>query len=315
MPKDILAAKPSIDMSGLHHLYPFSSRFMEINGLSYHYLDEGRGDPIVMVHGNPTWSFYFRNLIRGLSPDYRVIVPDHMGCGLSDKPTEDQYDFCLSSRIHDLEFLLDRLGLNKPVTLILHDWGGAIGLGYALRHPDRISRIILMNTAAFFPPKGKKLPFRLQILKRFGALSRIAVLGGNLFSRAALVMAPRKALGRKVKKGLCAPYNSWNNRIATLKFVEDIPLVPSDPSFPLLQWLDNHLHRLSPIPMLILWGMHDFVFDSDYLTEWQRRFPLARIHQYPQAGHYLLEDEPERILTDILNFLKSHASCCNLQNL
>lgn len=302
-------------MSGLHHLYPFSSRFMEINGLSYHYLDEGRGDPIVMVHGNPTWSFYFRNLIQGLSPDYRVIVPDHMGCGLSDKPTEDQYDFCLSSRIHDLEFLLDRLGLNKPMTLILHDWGGAIGLGYALRHPDRISRIILMNTAAFFPPKGKKLPFRLQILKRFGALSRIAVLGGNLFSRAALVMAPRKALGREVKKGLCAPYNSWNNRLATLKFVEDIPLVPSDPSFPLLQWLDNHLHRLSPIPMLILWGMHDFVFDSDYLTEWRHRFPLARIHQYPQAGHYLLEDEPERILTDILNFLKSHASCCNLQNL
>ncbi|MBI5591447.1 MAG: alpha/beta fold hydrolase [Deltaproteobacteria bacterium] len=302
-------------MTGLHHLYPFSSHFLEINGLSYHYLDEGRGDPIVMVHGNPTWSFYFRNLVRGLSPNYRTIVPDHMGCGLSDKPGEDRYDFRLSSRIHDLEFLLDRLGLNKPITLILHDWGGAIGLGYALRHPDRISRIILMNTAAFFPPKGKKLPLRLQILKRFGALARIAVLGGNLFSRAALVMAPRKALGRAVMKGLCAPYNSWNNRMATLKFVEDIPLAPSDPSYSLLQWLDHHLHQLSPIPMLILWGMHDFVFDPDYLTEWQRRFPQARIHRYPQAGHYLLEDEPERILKDILNFLKSPVSCCNLSNL
>ena len=302
-------------MTGLHHLYPFSSHFLKINGLNYHYLDEGRGDPVVMVHGNPTWSFYFRNLVQGLSPNYRTIVPDHMGCGLSDKPNEDQYDFLLSSRIHDLEFLLDRLGLNKPITLILHDWGGAIGLGYALRHPDRISRIILMNTAAFFPPKGKKLPLRLLMLKRFRAMARIAVLGGNLFSRAALVMAPRKALDRDVKKGLCAPYNSWNNRMATLKFVEDIPLVPSDPSYSLLQWLDHHLYRLSPIPMLILWGMRDFVFDPDYLTEWQHRFPQARIRRYPQAGHYLLEDEPERTCMDILNFLKCPVSCCNLSTL
>ena len=231
-------------MSGLHRLYPFSSHFLEINGLRYHYLDEGRGNPVVMVHGNPTWSFYFRKLVQGLSLNYRVIVPDHIGCGLSDKPNENQYDFRLSSRIHDLEFLLDRLGLNEPITLVLHDWGGAIGLGYALRHQDRISRIILMNTAAFFPPKGKKLPLRLQMLKRFGAIARIAVLGGNLFSRAALVMAPRRVLDREVKKGLCAPYNSWNNRMATLKFVEDIPLVPSDPSYPLLQWLDHNLYRL-----------------------------------------------------------------------
>jgi cis-3-alkyl-4-acyloxetan-2-one decarboxylase len=308
------SSTPAIDMTGLHGLYPFSPHFLEINGLSYHYLDEGQGDPIVMVHGNPTWSFYFRNLVKGLSPDYRVIAPDHMGCGLSDKPGEDQYDFRLSSRIHDLERLLDRLGLER-VTLILHDWGGAIGLGYALHHTDRISRIILMNTAAFFPPKGKKLPLRLHLLKRFGALARIAVLGGNLFSRAALVMAPRKTLGREVKKGLCAPYNSWNNRLATLKFVEDIPLVPADPSYPLLEWLDRQLYRLSPIPMLILWGMHDFVFDPDYLAEWQHRFPQARIHHYPEAGHYLLEDEPERILMDILNFLKSPVSCCNLSNL
>ncbi len=302
-------------MSGLHHLYPFSSHFLEINELSYHYLDEGHGDPVVMVHGNPTWSFYFRNLVKGLSPNYRVIVPDHMGCGLSEKPGEDQYDFRLSSRIHDLESLLDQLKLNKPVTLILHDWGGAIGMGYALRRPDRISRIILMNTAAFFPPKGKKLPFRLHLLKHFKTIARMAVLGGNLFSRAALVMAPRKALGREVKKGLCAPYNSWNNRLATLKFVEDIPLVPADPSYSLLLWLDQHLHRLSSIPMLILWGMHDFVFDPDYLAEWQRRFPQAGVHRYPDAGHYLLADEPDGVLMDILNFLKSPVSCCNLSNL
>jgi haloalkane dehalogenase len=100
--------------------------------------------------------------------------------------------------------------------------------------------------------------------------------------------------------------------MATLKFVEDIPLIPSDPSYPLLQWLDHNLYRLSSIPMLIMWGMHDFVFDPDYLAEWRRRFPRAGIHCYPLAGHYLLEDEPERILMEILNFLKSPISCCNL---
>ncbi len=301
-------SQPPVDMTELARLYPFSSRFLNIGGLRYHYLDEGRGDPVVMVHGNPTWSFYFRNLIKGLSPDYRVIVPDHMGCGLSEKPDEKQYDFRLSSRIHDLESLMDHLGPDRPATLILHDWGGAIGLGYALRHPDRISRIILMNTAAFFPPQGKKLPLRLYLLKRFNAFARLAVLGGNLFSRAATVMAPRKALDRDVKKGLCAPYNSWRNRLATLKFVEDIPLASADPSYFLLQWLDHHLYRLSPIPMLILWGMHDFVFDPDYLSEWRRRFPKARIQCYPDAGHYLLEDEPDDVLREILNFLKSPES-------
>ena len=241
-------------MNGLHDLYPFASHFLEIGGLRYHYLDEGRGEPVVMIHGNPTWSFYFRNLVRELSADFRTIVPDHMGCGLSDKPTEEQYDFRLSSRIHDLERLIDSLALNKPITLILHDWGGAIGIGYALRKPERIARIILMNTAAFSPPNGKKLPLRLQIIRRLGTLSRFAVLGGNLFCRAALVMAPRNRLDRNVRKGLCAPYNSWNNRLATFKFVEDIPLAPSDPSFPVIQWMDQHIHRLTSIPMMILWG-------------------------------------------------------------
>jgi len=301
-----------IDMSGLHGLYPFVSHFIELDGLRYHYLDEGQGEPVVMVHGNPTWSFYFRNLVHRLSADFRTIVPDHIGCGLSDKPTEAQYDFRLSTRIRDLERLIDSLALNEPITLILHDWGGAIGIGYALRHPQRIARIVVMNTAAFLPPNGKKLPLRLEIVRRLGTLSRIAVLGGNLFCRTALVMAPRKRLHRSVRKGLCAPYNSWNNRLATLKFVEDIPLTSSDPSFPLIQWMDHHIHRLAPIPMMILWGMHDFVFDADYLAEWQRRFPTARVHRYPEAGHYLLADEPESTGINILNFLKSTGSCCNV---
>ncbi len=297
-----------VDLSGFRHLYPFVSHFVNIDGLHCHYLDEGQGEPVVMVHGNPTWSFYFRNLVQGLSPHYRVIAPDHIGCGLSDKPTEDRYDFRLSTRMHDLEFLLAHLHLNRPVTLILHDWGGAIGMGYALRHPAAVSRIVLMNTAAFFPPYGKKLPLRLQMLRRFRSFARIAVLGGNLFARAALVMAPYTRLGSDVRKGLIAPYNSWNHRLATLKFVEDIPIIPSDSSFADVQWLDENIRQLSGIPMLICWGVHDFVFDMDYLKEWRRRFPDAHVHVYDQAGHYLLEDIPDLILENVLNFLKSPVS-------
>ncbi len=298
----------SLHLPELGQLYPFTSHFVKIGEFNYHYLDEGQGDPVVMVHGNPTWSFYFRNLVAGLSPHYRSIVPDHIGCGLSDKPTEDRYDFRLSSRIDDLEFLLAHLGLNRPITLILHDWGGAIGMGYALRHPDTISRIILLNTAAFFPPRGKKLPLRLQLLRQFRSFARIAVLGGNLFARAALVMAPYTRLDRSVQKGLIAPYDSWNHRLATLKFVEDIPLHPADPSYPDIKYIDEHLQKLSGIPMLICWGVHDFVFDMDYLEEWRRRFPNAQVHEYPQAGHYLLEDIPHLILEKVLNFLKTPVS-------
>ena len=104
-----------IDISGFRHLYPFTSHYLDLNGLSYHYIDEGEGDPIVMVHGNPTWSFYFRELIKALSPQYRTIVPDHIGCGLSDKPEETDYDYRLHSRIDDLNNLLDTLTIDEKI--------------------------------------------------------------------------------------------------------------------------------------------------------------------------------------------------------
>jgi pimeloyl-ACP methyl ester carboxylesterase len=137
-----LKRKP-IDISGFRHLYPFTSHYLDLNGLKYHYLDEGEGDPIVMVHGNPTWSFYFRELIKALSPRYRTIVPDHIGCGLSDKPESKNYDYRLKNRVDDLEILIHNLELKEKITLILHDWGGFIGMAYALRHPERIGRFII----------------------------------------------------------------------------------------------------------------------------------------------------------------------------
>jgi haloalkane dehalogenase len=269
-----------------------------LNGLKYHYIDEGEGDPIVMVHGNPTWSFYYRELIKAL--------PDHIGCGLSDKPEVTNYDYRLRSRIDDLDNLLDTLTIDEKITLILHDWGGRIGMAYALRHPEKIRRLVVMNTAAFLPPPTKRIPVRLSIIRNSGPLAGLAVLGFNLFAVGALFMASKKGLSPEVKKGLTAPYNCWKNRIATLKFVQDIPLAEKDPSYRLAKQVDDQLQTLSNLPMLICWGEHDFVFDHDYLAEWQRRFPQAEVHCFPDAGHYALEDVPEKIIPLTQDFLKQH---------
>jgi pimeloyl-ACP methyl ester carboxylesterase len=303
--KDYMLHKSKhIDISAIRHLYPFKSHYIKINGLNYHFLDQGSGDPVVMLHGNPTWSFYFRNLIKGLSSQFRTIVPDHMGCGLSDKPDIDHYDYRLKSRVDDLENFLDTLGINQNITLVLHDWGGMIGMAYALRHPERIRRFVIMNTSAFLLPDGKSLPIRLRLIRNIKPFAALAVLGFNVFACGALFMASYKGIGKDVKSALIAPYNSWNNRIATLKFVQDIPVRKGDPSYHLAKYVDDNLYRLKHIPMLILWGEHDFVFDMDYLLEWERRFPDAKVKTFKDAGHYVLEDAADRIVPMVKSFLK-----------
>lgn len=295
-----------IETSGFSNLYPFTSHFFERNGLKYHFIDEGAGDPIVMLHGNPTWSFYFRTLVKGLSARYRTIVPDHIGCGLSDKPDSQSYDYRLKSRIDDLEALLAFLGISEKITLVLHDWGGMIGMAYAVRYPESIQRLVVMNTAAFLPPPGKRIPIRLKIIRNYRSFANIAVLGLNLFAYSALFMASHKGLSREVKSGLIAPYNCWKNRIAILKFVQDIPLNEKDPSYHPIKETDENLNQFSNIPMLICWGKRDFVFDTEYLDEWKHRFPKAEVHCYPDAGHYALEDVPDKIVAHVHDFLKRH---------
>ncbi|MEW5721865.1 MAG: alpha/beta fold hydrolase [Thermodesulfobacteriota bacterium] len=295
-----------LDISGFRHLYPFPSRFLDRDGLKYHYLDEGSGEPVLMVHGNPTWSFYYRSLVQGLSGRYRTIVPDHIGCGLSDKPPATRYGYRLKDRVEDLEALLDHLELKEKVTLIVHDWGGAIGLAWAVRHPERVGRLVITNTAAFLPPRGKRLPWRLRLIRDLRFFAAPAVLLFNAFAGAALYMAARKKLRRDVKAGLIAPYNTPANRIATLKFVQDIPLAPGDPSYDLVAGVETKLPLLEGRPMLICWGGRDFVFDSWYLEEWRRRFPAAEVHVFSAAGHYLLEDEPEETLRRVKDFLARH---------
>ena len=284
--------------------YPFRSRyFMTNDGHRMHYIDEGEGEPILMVHGNPTWSFYFRNLVKELRKNFRCIVPDHIGCGLSDKPSAREYPYRLWRRVHDLDQLMGVLVPQIKINQIFHDWGGMIAMAWASQFPRRFRRIVVTNTSAFPPPKGKKIPFRLSLCRNFPMFSVPVIQGLNAFARCATYMASAKGLSKPAKKGLLAPYNSWNNRIATLKFVQDIPLKPTDPGFSIVHRTAKELCHFSNVSMRILWGKKDFVFDDDYLYEWQQHFPRAITHEFEDCGHYLLEDAPEETTRLISNFM------------
>ncbi len=288
------------------HLYPFASCALDFDGLRYHYVDEGAGDPIVCVHGNPSWSLYYRNVIRAFAPTHRVLAVDHIGCGLSDKPGDDRYSYRLGRRADDLERFLDALGLSQNVTLVVHDWGGMIGSAVALRNPRRIARMVVLNTAAFLLPRGKRLPIRLWLIRNLAGLGAVLVRGCNAFALGATYMAVKQPMPRDVRRAYLAPYDSWKNRIATLRFVQDIPLSRRHPSYATARWVDEHLNQLGGIPKLICWGAGDFVFDDHFLEEWRRRCPEAEIVRFPHAGHYVLEDAGEEVIERMRAFFKRH---------
>ena len=292
-----------MDTTRFKHIYPFDSHWLDLDGIRYHYLDEGpRGaSAIVMLHGNPTWSFYYRMLIPELSKQYRVIVPDHIGCGLSEKPPT--YSYTLEQHIQNLERLLDFLEV-KTITFLLHDWGGAIGMGYAVRHYEYIKQFIILNTAAFFVPV---LPLRIAIC-RIPWLGEFLVQGLNGFARAALIFATSQSqrFTKGVRAAYLAPYNSWQNRIGIHRFVKDIPMEHHHPTRATLERIEKELPRFCKHPMLILWGADDFCFTTkDFLPEWTKRFPQAKVHVLEGVGHYVVEDAHERILPLIREFLRS----------
>jgi haloalkane dehalogenase len=288
-------------------LYPFSPRvFTPAHENRLTYLDEGSGGPVVMLHGNPTWSFYYRNLVLALRDHHRCVVPDHIGCGLSDKPPTSLYDYSLKSRIDDLEALLDHLDLRENLTLVLHDWGGMIGMGYAARHPNRIKRLVVSNTGAFPLPMKKRLPWSLW-LGRNTRLGAWLILKQNAFCRAAASRCvTRKRLPADVRAMYLKPYDSPEHRVAVLKFVQTIPLRPGDPGYDVVSDTAASLEKFRGVPTLLLWGMRDFVFDRHFLAEWQRYFPHAETHTWPDCGHYLLEDAGEEVVPKVRDFLHRH---------
>jgi len=283
-------------------LYPFTSRWFQQGSLKQHYLDEGQGKPVVMVHGNPSWSFYYRELVRDLRSDHRAIAVDHIGCGYSDKPGDDEYEYSLQRRVDDLGRLIESLELDQKITLVVHDWGGMIGMGWAVDHPEMIERLVILNTAAFHLPPTKKMPWQLS-LGRDSKLGALLVRGFNAFSYGATYLAVKKPMTAEIRAAYTEPYDSWDHRIATLRFVQDIPLRSGDRGYDLISRTAEKLKVFTDTPTLIAWGLKDFVFDHKFLDEWKNYLPKAEIHEYPDAGHYVLEDEKDRIVPLVRAFI------------
>lgn len=275
--------------------YPFKSNFLDLDGKQYHFIDEGEGDAIVMVHGNPTWSFYYRNLVKELSKNYRVIVPDHMGCGLSEKPQD--YEYTLKNHVGNLNKLLKFLDV-KNYSMVVHDWGGAIGFGHAVDHVDNINKMVILNTAAF---RSKRIPFTIGLCKNkvFGSFITKYL---NAFAYPATFMTTEKKLSSVAKEGYLYPYSNPKNRIAVAEFVRDIPMNESHRSYETLKSIEDKLPNLKG-QKLILWGGRDFCFNDEFFTRWKEIYPTAFHKYYKDAGHYVIEDEKEDTLKQIQNFL------------
>lgn len=281
-------------------LYPFDDRVFEVSpGVWMHYVDEGPRDApvVVMVHGNPTWSFHFRRLVQRLRGRFRCIALDHVGCGLSDVPDDDVYPYTLARRIDDLAALLDHCGVTRA-SIVAHDWGGMIATGWAVRDPARVERLAYLNTAAFHLPQDSRIPLALHLCR--SPLGALLVRGANAFCRsAAAVGTKRRKLSPAERDGYLWPYGSWRERLAVHRFVQDIPLDASHPSWDTVSAVQDALPTLAHVPTRVFWGALDFVFHRDFLDEWRRRVPHATYTVFEDAGHYVLDDAFDEIAAGI----------------
>jgi len=269
--------------------------YFDIDGMRMHYIDRGAGAPILMLHGNPTWSFFYRNLIENLSKTNRVIAPDHVGMGFSDKPQD--ADYSLAFHIQNIEKLVEHLNL-KDIILIVHDWGGAIGFGYSVNHSENIKKIVILNASAFF---DIKIPIRINLCRNF--LSKFLIQRLNLFAIAATYMTSTTRLSKEIREGYLLPYDSYENRIGIYSFVQDIPIEPGHRSRYLLDHIESKLQEIHSA-ILILWGKKDFVFTKHIYERWRSFFPSARTRLFENAGHYILEDAFDEILEEIEEFIR-----------
>ena len=299
---------PSIDCDSPHPygpLYPFRSRFVTVGrgtatggtqGHRMHYVDEGSGPVVVCLHGNPTWGFLFRNLIAALRDDFRVIVPDHIGCGLSDQPGD--VCFRAGDRIGHLEDLLAELGVGR-FSLVMHDWGGPLGTGLAVRRPADVERLVYFNTTL------AEMALLPGMIRRAAApvIGRLLTQDTMQFLKLLTSFGVVQAMPEEVKRGYLRPYRSRAGRRAIWGFVQDIPFSPSHPTAPLMDDMVARLPTLADTPVKIIWGMKDPCFHPGILRQVAARFPQAEVVRVPDASHLELEDAPGRSIAAVREFL------------
>lgn len=292
-------------MSQLSDNFDAPVQRFDVRGHSLAYRDvqpENRGDSpltILCIHGNPTWSYYYRTIAQRFGDDHRVIAVDNLGCGNSDKPSRANFEYTLANHQSNLVALIEHLDLHN-VVLLAHDWGGSIGLGAVTSCKSRFRGIMLLNTAAFPPPY---VPWRIAAC-RIPLLGTLGVRGLNLFARAAITMAmSRNGMRPAVAANLLAPYDNWANRVAIDAFVRDIPLTKRHPTYQTLVDLENALPTLADLPSLLVWGMQDWCFRPECLRRFQAAWPSATTVEIADAGHYVIEDAADETLDAIERFL------------
>ena len=272
-------------------LYPFTPRRFATADGALSYLDDGPADaPVVLlVHGTPSWSFEWREVVRGLSKDHRVIAPDHLGFGLSDRVT-DASKLTPEAHAKRLVALADALEL-RDVRLVLHDFGGPIGMLLALERPERVRSIAVMNTWAWAHAEDPKIGRMSRLVGSW--LGRWLYLSLNASARWIVPMAfgDKKKLTPRIHGQYLAPFGTREERVAP--WVMGVELAGSDPYYASL-WARRAL--LSEKLCAIVWGMADPAFDRRYLARWRESFPKARLTEIEGAGHFPQEEAPERVV-------------------
>ena len=276
--------------------FPFEGRYIEAGDVRLHYVDEGPRDAptLLFLHGNPTWSYLWRKPIAALSANGRRCVAfDHMGFGRSDKPPHPAR-YTLAAHVEHALALIDQLDLTDT-TLVAHDWGGPIGLGALLERRDRFGAVVLANTWAWELPSF--VPPFLRELRTEG-LGEILALAGNLFVEAIPGGMARRETDPVMMEAYRAPFPDYWSRIGQLAFQRDIPFTERDRSAALMGSIHERLAELD-IPLTLVWGMRDPVFQPVFMEQWRELFPDARVVELPDAAHFVPEDRPDALI-DVL---------------
>ncbi|MGH7268354.1 MAG: alpha/beta fold hydrolase [Candidatus Rokuibacteriota bacterium] len=281
--------------------YPFAPHYRRVNGVDMHFVDEGAGEPVVLLHGDPTWGYLWRHIIPPLARRARCIVPDHMGMGKSDVPRQ-PYPYRLAHHVANLEALVIGLDL-RGITLAVHDWGGPVGLGVAVRHPDRIKRLVITNTWAAARWPGAPFPRLIELIR--SPAGEKFVLEKNGYLERALTGTthhPERLTG-PVMDAYRAPFPTRESRVAMLCWSRDIPVAEADPSYPEMRRIEDGLSLFARTPTLIVWGMLDPVLPPSVLRRWQAVFPHAITHEIADASHFLQEDAPDEFGAHLRDFV------------
>ncbi|MEM9010260.1 MAG: alpha/beta fold hydrolase [Pseudomonadota bacterium] len=287
--------------------YPFRSNFVETPMGAMHFVDEGAGAPILMLHGNPTWSYLYRAFITAFAGTHRVVAPDHIGFGLSEKPAEEGA-YTIDAHIRNLEALVTSLDLTD-ITLVMQDWGGPIGLGMASRLPERVARLVILNTFGFYPPaagmdpENLKLPAPLRLMRASG-IGDFLVRGRGFFERVAMPMATGdKRAWKAHRDAYTGVFESYGDRAGVMAFPRLIPASTAHPTAKiLLEETGPYLDAFDG-PARIFWGMKDPLFPVAALHAWTARLPQAEVTELAEAKHYVQEDAPEALIAGLRAFL------------